>query len=451
MTTESRDADTGTPLKRALGGKLLTLFVVGDVLGAGIYTLVGEAGARAGGALWLALLVALGLALLTAGSYVELVTRFPRAGGAALFAHKAFRSDTVAFLVGFCGIAAGVTSVAGLANAFGGEYLATLVALPPVPVALVFLLALALLNARGIAESMRANVVMTLVEASGLVLIVVLGALLLGRGQADPAQLTQLPGGGAGGVAAAVVAAAALAFYSFVGFETSANMVEETTDVRRNFPRALIGGLLLAGVLYLLVGLTVTLTVPFDRLAGSTGPLLEVVRIADVGVPLWLFSVIALIAVTNTALLTGIFSSRLTYGMAADGLLPSVFAKVLPGRRTPWVAIIATTALSVVLALTGDLAALADTVVLLLLVSFLSTNIAVIVLRRRPEEGERDHVRVPLVVPVLGALSCLALMTQQDPPVYLRAGLLLLLGVVLFVVTRLARRRAASRSSASRS
>jgi amino acid transporter len=237
-----------------------------------------------------------------------------------------------------------------------------------------------------------------------------------------------------------VVAAAALAFYSFVGFETSANMVEETRAPRRAFPRALVGGLLVAGALYVLVGLTVTLVVPPDLLAGSTGPLLEVVRIADVGVPTWLFSVVALVAVTNTALLTGIFTSRLTYGMAADGLLPGVLARVLPGRRTPWTAILATTAVAVALALTGDLAELADTVVLLLLLSFLSTNIAVVVLRRRPDEGEPDHARVPIAVPVLGALSCVALMTQQSGAVWLRAGLLLALGTVLFGITRLTRR-----------
>ncbi|MHA6783478.1 APC family permease [Pseudonocardia saturnea] len=434
-----------SPLRRALGPRLLTLFVVGDVLGAGIYTLVGEAAGRAGGALWLALAVALGLALLTAASYAELVTRFPRAGGAAVFARRAFRSETVGFLVGFCGIAAGVTSVGALAVAFGGEYLSSLVALPAVPVAVLFLVALALLNVRGIAESMRANVVMTLVEATGLVLVVVLGALVLGRGDADPARLADVPGDGPGGLAAAVVAAAALAFYSFVGFETSANMVEETVDARRSFPRALFGGLLIAGGLYVLVGLTVTLTVPPDRLAGSTGPLLEVVRIADVGIPTWLFSVVALIAVTNTALLTGIFTSRLAYGMATDGLLPGVLARVLPGRRTPWVAVVATTVVALALALTGELAELADTVVLLLLVSFLSTNVAVVVLRRRTDEGEADHFRVPLVFPVLGAASCIGLMTQQSGAVWLRAGLLLAVGVLLFVVTRIARRGAADR------
>ena len=433
--------DRGAPtLRRAITRRALLMFVIGDILGAGIYTLVGVAAAEARGALWLALLVALGLALLTAASYVELVTRFPHAGGAAVFAHRAFRNGAVSFLVGFCGLAAGVTSVGALSLAFAGEYLDALVPLPAMPVALAFLIAVGLLNARGISESMGANIVMTLIEAAGLVLIVVLGAIVIGRGDADAARLADLPPGGAGGLALAVLAAAALAFYSFVGFETSANVAEETQDVRRSYPFALIGGLLLAGVVYVLVGLVVTLTVPAEQLGGSTGPLLEVVRIAGVGVPAWLFSVIALVDVANTALLSGIYSSRLAYGMAADGLLPPVLARVLPRRRTPWVAIVTTLAVSMALTLTGDLGDLANTVVLLLLVTFASTNLAVIVMRRRPEEGERDHVRVPIVLPWLGLVSCVALAVQQEATVWLRAGLLLLLGVALYALTRLGER-----------
>jgi APA family basic amino acid/polyamine antiporter len=98
VTGQDTTTTESTSLSRAVGGPLLLLFVLGDVLGAGIYTLVGEVAGRAGNALWLALAVALGLALLTAASYVELVTRFPRAGGAALFAHRAYRSDLVSWV-----------------------------------------------------------------------------------------------------------------------------------------------------------------------------------------------------------------------------------------------------------------------------------------------------------------------------------------------------------------
>jgi amino acid transporter len=399
-----------TRLRRAVTGRLLFLFILGDVLGAGVYALAGQVAAEVGGAIWVPLLVALLLALLTAASYAELATKYPRAGGSAVYAERAFRQPVVAFLVGFCMLAAGVTSAAGLALAFAGDYLGVFLDVPATPAAVVFLLLVALLNARGIRESLGANVVMTLVEVSGLVLVVVLGALVLGRGDGDLGRTVEFAPGVA--PASAVLAAALLAYYSFVGFETSANLVEEVRDVRRVYPRALFGSLLAAGAVYVLVGLAASIVLPPDELAASSGPLLEVVRAADAGVPDWLFSAVALIAVANGALLTMIMASRMAYGMAEQRLLPAVLGRVLPNRRTPWVAIAVTTVVAMGLSLVGDLTTLASTVVLLLLFVFLSTNTAVLVLRRDPVEAE--HYRAPTVLPVLGIASCLLLLWQQE-------------------------------------
>jgi basic amino acid/polyamine antiporter, APA family len=426
-----------TRLRRAVGGRLLYLFILGDVLGAGVYALVGEVAAEVGGAVWVPLALALLLALLTAASYAELVTKYPRAGGSAVFAERAFRRPVIAFLVGFCMLAAGVTSAAGLALAFAGDYLGVFLDVPATPAALVFLVLVALLNARGIQESLRANTVMTLVETSGLVLVVVLGAVVLGRGDGDLGRTVEFPPGAS--AASAVLAAALLAYYSFVGFETSANVAEEVRDVRRVYPRALFGALLTAGVVYLLVGLAAAVVVPPDELAASSGPLLEVVRAADAGIPDQLFSLVALVAVANGALLTMIMASRMAFGMAEQGLLPGTLARVLPRRRTPWVAIAVTTAVAMALTLTGTLAALANTVVLLLLLVFLSTNTAVLVLRR--DRVAADHFRVPAVFPVLAIASCLLLLWQQEAATWLRAGVLLAVGVVLHLVMRAAGRR----------
>jgi basic amino acid/polyamine antiporter, APA family len=145
-SADSTRGGQGNALKRAISGKLLFLFILGDVLGAGIYALVGEIAQQAGGAIWLPLAVALVLALLTAASYAELVTKYPKAGGAAVFARRAYRSDLVSFVVGFSMLAAGLVSVAGLALAFSGEYLQSFLAVPAVPAALVFLAAVAALN-----------------------------------------------------------------------------------------------------------------------------------------------------------------------------------------------------------------------------------------------------------------------------------------------------------------
>ncbi len=427
-----------TPLARDVGTGLLFVFILGDVLGAGIYATVGTIAAASGGAVWMPLLLALGLALLTAASYTELVTKYPRAGGAAVFAKRAYRSPLVAFLVGFCMAAAGVVSVAGLALAFSGDYLGEIVDVPQVPAALVFLLVVALLNARGIKESLRANLVMTVIEVSGLALVVGLAAIVVSRGDGDPGRVLQLREDTSAPLA--VLGGALLAYYAFVGFETSANIAEETRDVRHSYPRALFGALLVAGVAYVLVGLAVSAAVPTGVLAASDGPLLEVVRASGDLVPPRLFSLIALIAVANGALLTSIMASRLLYGMSRDGLLPPVLGRVLPGRRTPGVAIVVTAAVSMVLASIGTLAELASTVVLLLLVVFLSTNVAVLVLRRSPVD--HDHVRVPLVLPVLGALSCVVLAAQQvvtgDAVTFVYAGVLLVVGLALYGLSRLA-------------
>ncbi len=431
-TTDSGDSGEETRLRRSVTGRLLFLFILGDVLGAGVYALVGEVAGEVGGAVWLPMLVALVLALLTAASYAELVTKYPRAGGSAVFAERAFRSPLVSFLVGYCMLAAGVTSAAGLALAFSGDYLGVFLDVPVVPASIVFLVLVAVLNARGIQESVRANVVMTVIEVSGLVLVVVLGALVLGRGDGDLGRVGEFPPGVS--PTAGVLAAALLAYYSFVGFETSANIAEEVRDVRRVYPRALFGALLVAGVVYVLVGLAASIVLAPDELAASSGPLLEVVRAADAGVPDTLFSAIALIAVANGALLTMIMASRLVFGMAEHGLFPRALARVLPHRRTPWVAILVTTLVAIALTLTGDLGELANTVVLLLLFVFLSTNVAVLVLRS--DRVEADHFRVPALIPVLAIGSCLLLLWQQEAGTWLRAGILLVIGVVLHLLAQ---------------
>jgi amino acid transporter len=421
-----------TALRRAVSGTLLFVFVLGDVLGAGIYALVGEIAGEVGGAIWVPMLVALLLALLTAASYAELVTKYPRAGGSAVFAERAFGRPVVSFLVGYCMLAAGVTSAAGLSLAFAGDYLSVFVDVPAVPAALAFLLVVALVNARGIQESVRANVVMTAIEVSGLLLVVVLGAVVLGRGDGDPGRVVEFPQGVSAG--SAVLAAAILAYYSFVGFETSANVAEEVRDVRRVYPRALFGALLTAGVVYVLVGLTAAIVLPAEELSSSSGPLLAVVQATGIGVPDRLFSAVALIAVANGALLTMIMASRMVFGLAEQRLLPPVLGAVLPGRRTPWVAIVVTTVVAMALTLVGDLGELANIVVLLLLLVFLSTNVSVLVLRR--DRVAADHFTAPVVVPVLAIGSCLLLLWQQEATTWLRAGLMLLVGVALYLLAQ---------------
>ena len=444
----TNDPAANTPtnsLRRHITGPLLFLFILGDVLGAGIYALMGVLAATVGGALWAPMLLALLLAMLTAGSYAELVTKYPKAGGASVFAQRAYRRPLLSFLVGFAMLAAGITSAAGLALAFAGPYLSALVAIPQIPAALLFLLLVAGLNARGIKESMKCNMVMTLIEVSGLVIVIVAGAMLWANGTGDASRVTQFPAGVA--PATATLGAAIIAYYAFVGFETSANVIEEVREPHKVYPAALFGALLIAGLVYVLVGLAVGSALPAAQLVSSKAPLLDIVTASGMNLPSWLFGLIALVAVANGTLLTMIMSSRLAFGMAEQRLLPSGLTRLLPDRGTPWVAIVVTTLASMALAVMGNLQALAETVVLLLLGVFISTNVAVLVLRK--DRVAHPHFQVWSIVPVLGIGSCLLLLAQQKGQVWLFGAGFLVVGLVLHLLAQWAAKRAVSSSDFS--
>jgi amino acid transporter len=424
-------------LKRAITPGLLLFFIVGDILGGGIYARVGQVADETGGAIWMAFALALVMAAFTAGSYAELVGKYPRAGGAGLYVHRAFGHPFVSFIVAFAVVASGIASASALARAFGGDYLSAFVDVPVVLTALAVVALIAAVNLRGIEESVKINVVFTLVEMSGLVLIIVVAAVAIAGGDAEPSRAFEFKEGGS--VLILALAGAAVAFYALIGFEDSVNVAEETQDPARSYPKALFGALAIAGTLYLLVTIGASMVVPTDDLAASSGALLEVIRQGPLDIPEKLFAAIGLLALSNGALINMIMASRLLYGMAQEGVVPRPFAKVLPVRRTPWFAIAFTTAVAAVLVATGDLGSLADTTVALLVVVFGIVNVCVLVLRRDPVDHE--HFVVPSFVPVIGVGISLALLTQIEADTYGRAALLIALGVALWVVNWLVLRR----------
>lgn len=278
--------------------------------------------------------------------------------------------------------------------------------------------------------------VFTLIEVFGLLLIVLIGITALSTGSGEPSRALEFKEGTS--VFLAIMAGAALSFYALIGFEDSVNVAEETQNPRRVYPRALLGGLIIAGVLYLLVTFTASMVVDVDTLASSSGPLLEVVGASPLAIPTSLFALIALFAIANGALINTIMASRVFYGMGDQGVMPSIFAKVHRGRHTPWVSIVFTIAVVMILILTGDIAENARATVLLLLLVFIVVNVCVFVLRR--DRVEHEHFRTPTIFPILGILVSLGLMTQQQGSTFLRAGALLLVGLVLWGVNYGAKR-----------
>ena len=423
-------------LRRAISGRMLIVFIIGDILGAGIYALVGKLAGLVGGPVWLPIGIGFTVAALTAASYAELVGKYPRAAGAALYTHRAFKRPFVTFIVAFAVMMSGIASASAAAVAFGGNYLQAFVGAPPMVAAFCFLGAITLINFIGISESIKVNLVLTIVEVTGLVIVIVLGVIGLFQGIGEPARALELdaPKGAFFGI----IGATALGFYALIGFEDAVNLAEETEAPHRTFPRALFIGIALTGMIYFAVSFVAVTLVPPAELAKSSGPLLEVVRAAGVEFPPRVFAAIALLAIGNTALINMIMASRLLYGMANEGIVPRAFARVHQARRTPYVAIVFTVIISACLIATGTFRDLADTTVLLLLCVFGLVNISVIVLRRRPVD--HPHFKTPTWAPVLGAISTLVLaspITGRPGRVYMVAGILVGIGALLWGINRL--------------
>ena len=425
-------------LTPTLTRKMLLLFIVGDILGGGIYARTGEVAGEIGGAIWTGFALAGVIAAFTAASYAELVSKYPQAAGAALYVHKAFKAPLLTFMVAFAVMCSGVSSAAALATAFGGDYLSEFVELPTVLVALAVIAVVSAINFRGIKESANFNLGCTLIELGGLFLVVLIGAAFLFDGGGDPARALEFKDDA--NPAVLMIAGASIAFYALIGFEDAVNVAEETKDATRSFPRTLFMGLGIAGAVYLMVTVIAGMAVPADTLADSDGPLLEVVTQGPLSVNSQVFSAIALFAIVNGCLLNLVMASRLMYGMANEGVVPEILGKVHSARRTPWVAILFTASIAAVLAILGDLPTLADTTVLLLLIVFVGVHVALLVLRKTPVDHK--HFRAPAALPWLGAATCAGLAVQQvveDPKLVLWAGGLLLFGLILWMIERAVR------------
>lgn len=430
-------------LERAITGRMLFFYVLGDVLGSGIYALIGVMAFEVGGAFWMAFLVGVSVALLTGFAYAELITKYPQAAGAALYVHKAFGNRLFTFVVTFCLLAATIAAAGALAQVFAGDYFKGVFGLEYgdgviALIAIGFVVALSALNFRGISESVITNMVMTVIETTGLIIILVIGAMVLGSGDANLSQPFELNDGNP---ALVVLGGAAVAFFAMTGFENAANVAEEVQNPSKVYPKALLGGMTLAGVLYLAIAFIASMVTPIDALqenGGADGNLLDVVNAGPLPVPEVVFSAIALVAVTNTALVTMVAQSRIMYGMARQGVVPRLFARTHATRRTPWIAIIFTAACVVLLLLTADVNTLANVTVLFLITVYGMVCLSALVLRR--SSVGHEHYTAPTALLVTGVAANAGLLVYTaatDPTSITYCSVMLAIGVALYFVNNL--------------
>jgi amino acid transporter len=339
----------------------------------------------------------------------------------------------LSYVVGLAILASGLTSMATAARIFGGYLNSLFPSLPTLAIAIVFSLALAALVFRGIRESLIANGVCTLIEVSGLLLIIVVGLPYVGSvnyfDAAAPAHLSSDI------TLSLALTGAVLTFYSFLGFEDILNVAEEVKDPHKTVPRAMLIAVLVASIIYMTISLVAVSVLTPAALAGSQQPLVDVVAKAAPWFPPGVFSVIALFAVANTALLNFIMGSRLLYGMAGQGLVPKMLSQVHARRRTPHIAIAIVWVIFLMLILSGDISTLARSTSVLLLGCFTLVNSALVVLKLR-EKKSTGYFDVPVFVPVLGALICLAMLSQAKAPECITAGIIVAVIVALYAVMR---------------
>lgn len=411
-----------SPLRKSLGLGSLSFYGIGLILGAGIYTILGRAAAVAGDALWMSFALGAVVAGLSALSYAELSTMFPRAGAEYEFARRAWgRAWWLAAAVGFAFVVSGTATSATVATAFAG-YASSFVELPAWLMAGSLLAAAAALNVLGARESSAVNVVFTLAEVAGLVALVVVGASQPDFGRA----LGAAPHAG-------VLAGASLVFFAFLGFEDIANLAEEAKDPHRDVPRAILVALLASTVLYVLVALASVALVAPATLGASDSPLADAMR---AGAPRWAGALagVALFATANTALIALLAASRMLYGMARGGDAPRLFERILASRGTPaWATLAVAIGAGLLLPL-GRVEILGSLASLTALLAFSVVNLCVIKLRLDKPDAERPF-RVPLSVrnvpvsAVLGTLLAAVLVLRFEPLAYVLLAATALLGV----------------------
>jgi amino acid transporter len=407
-------------LKRSLSLTLTTLYGLGTILGAGIYSLIGEVAGSAGMYAPVAFLIAALIAGLTGLSYAELAARFPRSAGEAVFVQEGLGWPPLSTVVGLLIVLSGAVSSATLANGFVGyaQKLIELVTLPEfiehawyldrLVIIAITIAVMGALAAWGIKESVMAASLVTVIEIGGLLMI-----LLVSRDSlaSAPARLTELLPPLSAATWNGILIGAFVAFYAFIGFEDMVNVAEEVEDPQRNLPRAIVIAIIVSTLLYMLVALSAVLAHPPEQLSQSQAPMAQLYERATGRAP-WIITLISLFAVINGALIQIIMASRVLYGISQEGWLPAVVGRVHPGTQTPLVATAIITGCVLILAAPLNIRILADTTSFIILVVYILVNLSLlrIKLRTPTAAGVRP---LPIGVPVIGLIASLGFIAMK--------------------------------------
>ncbi len=355
----------------------------------------------------LSFLLAAVVAGITALSYCQLVVLFPRSSGEAYYVEAGFNHILLTKVVGYLVVFTGIVSAATLANGFLG-YLSAFINIPRVAALLLLIGLMGTIALWGIAESLWIAALITFLEVAGLIWVIFLAGdnLLQIPEQFDVLLIPE------NGQWIGVMAGAFLAFYAFIGFEDMVNIVEEVKQPEINMPVGIVLALVISTLLYFLIALIAVLGLPLSELSQSDAPIYDLIRGQHPQASVWI-ALISLLAIVNGVLTQIIMGSRVLYGLSVKGRAPSVFSAVSEATRTPWVATICVSGLTVLFAIWLPLEQLAKTTSFIILCVFTLVNLALWKVKKtHKSEINALPIRLPSL-PLGGALLCIGLIMFQ--------------------------------------
>ncbi len=386
-------------LQRRLNLTLLSLYGIGTILGAGIYVLIGKVAGYAGMTTPLAFMVAAVLAGLSAFSYAELVTRYPKSAAEAVYVYQAFSSHTLALVMGLLIVAVGVTSSATLVNGLLG-YLAEFVTVPRAFAILAITIVLGVIVIWGISQSVWIASVLTVLEVIGLLVVI---WVTRDNWSQVPAAIPDMLAVTDMSVVIGILLGAFVAFYAYIGFEDMVNVAEEVRDPVTTLPRGIMIALFFTATFYVIVAVVSIVSVRPDILAQSDAPLAYIYKV-QTGEEATFIGLISIISILNGALVQMIMASRVLYGMSRNRWLPAFLSVVNARTHTPINASLIIIGVILALSLLLPLLSLAKITSFITLVVFALINLALWRIKRI--HGRGPALNLPLWVPICGFVFC---------------------------------------------
>lgn len=416
-------------LKRSLSLGELTLMSVGIILGAGIYVILGEAAGLGGNSIWLSFIIAAVVALLTAFSYAELSSRFPKAGAEYVFVENSF-GNRAAWIVAWLLLAGSIIGGATVAIGFA-KYFSAIFNTPVILIALIMLGIIEIILIIGVQETAKITILFTGIEIAGLVIVIFVGIPSMGS-----VNYLEAAEGMKG-----IIEAGVLIFFGYLGFEGITRLAEETKNPEKNIPRAIMYSMIITTIIYILVGISAVSVVPWEELSTSQAPLALVAERVLGGQSFRILSVIALFSTFNTGLMMLLTGSRLIYGIAQREAIPKVFSRVGKRFRTPWVAIISIVLAAMLFLFLGDLKTIANLTNFTIFTVFIAINASVIYFRYK--KPITTGFKVPLhvgrfpVIPFFGMVTSIFMIANLSYDVLAMGVILIIIGFIVDMVLNL--------------